>query len=390
MTTGKKTVLLTGATGFLGSHLMVTLLQKGYLLRVLGRSGKVRPLPERVSNLLHWFGAGQYADQVNAFEVDFEKTELGLGRKDYARLCAGEPMVIHCAADTGFAEQNRQRVMAANVNALAGILELLKKSRASFFHHFSTVFAAGAVAGSVPESAVQADRFHNVYEESKAIAESLVSGVCREFSIPYTIIRPAIVYGDSRSGRSLKFNALYSPVKSMQLIKDIYLHDLQQNGGARSAPYGIFIAADGCLHLPIRIFLPRAGSINLIPVDYFAAAALAIIENPAAGKIYHISSAAPSSMETLAGYTERFLALKGLRVVYQSRDKNPMFNPAEELFDHFLRPYYPYLSDQRSFEKTNTDRTTGAITAPELSYEIFARCMNYARSVEWGKSFRDF
>jgi nucleoside-diphosphate-sugar epimerase len=390
MTASKKTVLLTGATGFLGSHLMLKLLQQGYPLRVLGRPGKARSLPERVSNLLQWFSAGPCAGQVEAFEVDFEKTELGLGRKDYARLCAGEPIVIHCAADTGFAERNRQRVMAANVNALGGILELVKKSRASFFHHFSTVFAAGAVAGAVPESAVQADRFHNVYEESKAIAESRVSGVCREFSIPYTVIRPAIVYGDSRSGRSLKFNALYSPVKSMQLIKDIYLHDVQQNGGAKSAPYGIFIGADGRLRLPIRIFLPQPGFINLIPVDYFATAALAIIENPQAGKIYHISSATPSSMEVLAGYTERFLSLKGLQVVYQSRDKNPMFNPAEELFDHFLRPYYPYLSDQRGFEKTNTDLATGGITPPELSYEIFARCMDYARSVEWGKAFSDF
>lgn len=390
MTSSKKTVLLTGATGFLGSHLMLKLLQKGYPLRVLGRPGKVRSLPERVINLLHWFSAGPCADQVDAFEVDFEKKELGLSRRNYTRLCADEPIVIHCAADTGFAERNRPRVMAANVNALGGILELVKKSRASFFHYFSTVFAAGAVAGSIPESEVRADRFHNVYEESKAIAESRVSGVCREFSIPYTVIRPAIVYGDSRSGRSLKFNALYSPVKSMQLIKDIYMHDVQQNGGAKSAPYGIFIDADGCLHLPIRIFLHQPGFINLIPVDYFSTAALAIIENPAAGKIYHISSATPSSMETLAGYTEQFLSLKGLQVVYQSPGGNPMFNPAEELFDHFLKPYYPYLSDQRGFERTNTDLATGGITPPELSYEIFSRCMNYARSVEWGKSFRDF
>lgn len=390
MTTSKRTVLLTGATGFLGSHLMLKLLQKGYALKVLGRPGKERSLQERVLNLLNWLDAGHFAHRVDAFEADFEQTELGLGRADYARLCAGEPIVIHCAADTGFAERNRQRVMAANVHALGGILELVKKSRASFFHYFSTAYAVGDVTGAVPESAVRAERFHNVYEESKAIAESQVSGFCRKFSIPYTVIRPAIVYGDSLSGRSLKFNALYSPVKSMQLIKDIYQHDVLKNGGAKSAPYGIFIDADGYLHLPLRIFLPRPGFINLIPVDYFATAALAIIGNPAAGKIYHISSATPSSMETLAGYAERFLGLKGLQVVYRGPAGNPVFNPAEELFDHFLRPYYPYLSDKRCFEKTNTDQATGGISPPELSYDIFARCMNYARSVEWGKSFKDF
>ena len=296
MIADKKTVLLTGATGFLGSHLMLTLLQNGYQLRVLGRPGPKRSLRDRLLNLLNWFAAGDFADHVTAFETDFEKAELGLSRHDVARLCAGEPMVIHCAADTSFAERNRQRVMALNVHALEGILQLVKKSRASCFHYFSTVYASGAVAGVVPELPVHTDHFHNVYEESKAIAELSVSRFCADFSIPYTIIRPAIVYGDSVSGRSLKFNALYSPLKSMQLIKDIYLHDVQKNGGCKSAKYGIFIDADDYLHLPLRIFLPSKGLINLIPVDYFTAAAMAIFGNPSTGKIYHISSSHPRQL----------------------------------------------------------------------------------------------
>ena len=385
-----KTVLLTGATGFLGSHLMIMLLQNGYHLQVLGRPGKEQPLRTRLRNLLNWFAASHLADHVTAFETNFEKADLGLSRQDYAQLCAAAPIFIHCAADTSFAERNRQRVMALNVHVLEGILQLVKKSRASCFHYFSTAYAVGDVAGAIPELPVNTDRFHNVYEESKALAESRVSRYCEDFSIPYTIIRPAIVYGDSVSGRSLKFNALYSPVKSMRLIRDIYLHDLQKNGGSKSAKYGIFIDVDGYLHLPIRIFLPHEGFINLIPVDYFTAAAVAIIENPSAGRIYHISSSTPSNMETLADYTEEFLRIKGLEVIYQSPDRDTMFNPPEELLDHFINPFYPYLSDKRCFEKKNTDEVTGGLIPAELSYDIFARCMDYAHSVEWGKAFRDF
>jgi nucleoside-diphosphate-sugar epimerase len=390
MASGEKTAILTGATGFLGSHLMVMLLKKGYRLQVLGRPGKERPLKKRLLNLLEWFAAGHFADRITAVEADLAKTDLGLSRADQARLRSGAPMVIHCAADTSFAEQNRQRVMAQNVHALAGILQLAEKSGAACFHYFSTVYAAGAVTGPVPELPVSADRFHNVYEESKAMAESRVSRFCRDRAMPYTIIRPAIVYGDSLSGRSLKFNALYSPVKSMQLIRDIFLHDLQKNGGAKSAQYGIFSAADGCLHLPIRIFIPQQGAINLIPVDHFTAAALAIMENPTPGRIYHISSDTPTHMGILADYSERFLLLKGLQVVYHLPDPGTAFNPPEELFNHFLRPYYPYLSDRRCFERKNTDEVTGGLTPPGFTYDIFARCMAYARSVEWGKAFRDF
>lgn len=390
MPAAKKTVLLTGATGFLGSHLMINLLQKGYHLKLLGRPGKERSFKERLRNLLNWFAAGKFADQVTAIEADLGKTDLGLGRQDYAHLCAAGPIIVHCAADTSFAESNRQRVMALNVHDLENILGLVKASRASCFHYFSTAYAAGDIAGTVAELPVSTKRFHNVYEESKALAEGKVSSCCESISVPYTIIRPTIVYGDSVSGRSLKFNALYSPLKSMQMIKDIYLNDLQNNGGLKSAKIGIFVDGDGYLHLPIRIFLPREGLINLIPVDYFSAAAMAIIENPAPGKIYHINSSTPLSMETLAHYAGQFLRIRGLEVVRHEPDGHTAFNPPEELFNHFIKPFYPYLSDKRCFASKNTDKATGGLIAPELSYDRFARCMDYARSVEWGKAFRDF
>jgi hypothetical protein len=61
-------------------------------------------------------------------------------------------------------------------------------------------------------------------------------------------------------------------------------------------------------------------------------------------------------------------------------------NPAEELFDHFIKPYVPYISDNRVFIRKNTDRITHGTLPPDLSYEIFERCMDYAVSVDWGKN----
>ena len=52
----KPVIALTGATGFLGSHLMATLLSKGYNIIVFGRSAKNESLEERISRLLKWFG----------------------------------------------------------------------------------------------------------------------------------------------------------------------------------------------------------------------------------------------------------------------------------------------------------------------------------------------
>ncbi len=53
-------------------------------------------------------------------------------------------------------------------------------------------------------------------------------------------------------------------------------------------------------------------------------------------------------------------------------------NPAEELFDRFIEPYRPYLSDNRIFDRANTDLVTDNLNPPEFTYEIFKNCMEYA------------
>ena len=141
------------------------------------------------------------------------------------------------------------------------------------------------------------------------------------------------------------------------------------------------------LHLPIRIFIPNEGKINLVPVDYFTETILSIIENPVTETFYHITGNNPESMVRLASYTERFLNITGIEVAIGSGTSDPdeTRNPPEELFDHFIKAYRPYISDQRSFRRENTDRATCGTLPTDLSYEVFQRCMSFAVSVDWGK-----
>ncbi|MGA3287987.1 MAG: SDR family oxidoreductase [Bacteroidota bacterium] len=149
------------------------------------------------------------------------------------------------------------------------MLNFALKSKTRCFQFISSAYAAGSDRIECPKAAVNATHFINVYEESKAHAENTISRRCREGDLPYTIVRPSIVYGYSVTGRSLKFNALYYPVRSLQLIRDIYLEDIKNNNGIKSAVCGIYINDEGKLHLPIGIFIPNEDKINLIPVDYF-------------------------------------------------------------------------------------------------------------------------
>jgi len=377
--------LLTGATGFLGSHILAGLLKQGERVVVVGRPAGRESLAARIRRLLRWFAIEHLEEQLESHEADFLKPGLGLGADEYERLRRLGLPIIHCASDTRFAERDRGTVLAANVGSLAEILDFARRSRARRFYFLSSAYAAGIDNSECPEAPVRSLHFNNVYEESKALAESRVLAACAQEGIPCTIVRPAIVYGDARTGRSLKFNALYHPVRSLLQLRDIYIGDIRKNNGKKSAEWGIHLDAAGVLHMPLRIVIPNEGKINLIPVDYFTAAFLAILERPGGETFFHITSRRPAGMAQLAAFSGRFLGLAGIEVVVGAARADEMKNPPEELFDLFIRAYRPYIADQRVFARENTDRATGGSLPPDFSYEIFQKCMAFAVAADWGK-----
>ena len=379
-------IALTGTTGFLGSHLMATLLSKGYNIIVFGRSAKNESLKERISRLLYWFGFDSCLDQVTCVDTDLSQDNLGIPTGEYSRLCSVVDSVIHCASDTSFSESKREKVMAANINNLKGILEFSKNAHVNFFHYISTAYVAGTGVTYCKETLSSVKTFTNVYEESKAEAEKIISRFCEKNSICLSIIRPSIVYGDSQSGRSLKFNALYFPVRSAQTIRDIYLNDILNNGGLKAAKNGIFIDKEDYLFLPLKIYLPHEGNINIIPVDYFVNTTIKIIENCSSNGIYHLTNPFHTSMKIIAKYYEQLMKVNGVEIIYGPMPDDLIRNPAEELFDRFIEPYRPYLSDNRVFDRTNTILATENLNPPEFTYDIFKICMEYAIKVNWGTS----
>jgi hypothetical protein len=179
---------------------------------------------------------------------------------------------------------------------------------------------------------------------------------------------------------------LYFPIRSAQSIRDIYLNDLNNNGGIKAAKNGIYIDKDGYLFLPLKIYLPREGDLNIIPVDYFVNATVKIIENCSGSGIYHLTNNSPTTMKIVAEYYQHLMKVRGVEIIYGNPRDNIERNPAEELFDRFIEPYRPYLSDNRVFDRTNANKATDGLNPPSFTYEIFKTCMEYAIEVNWGAS----
>ncbi len=380
-------ILVTGGTGFLGGHIAVALLRAGYRVTVLARSSKKLPARARVAGLADWFGLDEEArrslDVAEGDILDPGWAETALGGIE-GRGPVDE--IVHCASNTAFAERKRAEIEAANVGGLGNVLDFAVRAGCVFFHHVSTAFVAGKRTGLCREEWVESGEFTNIYEETKAAGEILARGVCRREGIRLNVYRPSIVYGDSRTGRTLRFNALYFPVKAAVLLRDIYLADIRERGGRKAAGLGVRMTENGDLAMPIRIEVGREGGINLVPIDHCVDAFMAILEDGLEGGIYHIVNPRPTRIEDLVLYAKRLFRLDGIETcgpeAFGIRPKNAL----ETLYDSYLDAYRPYMQDLRTFEIRNAAPALGkrGLVCPGFDYDIFARCMNFAVETGWG------
>jgi len=381
------TVLLTGGTGFIGSHIAVELLRRGYRVILLARPNKQQSVEDRVDGLFRWLGLdlGQ-ATQLKVIEAYLDRPDFGLEKSLYDSVADQTDEIIHCASNTSFSERKRREVETDNISNLRHLLDFAAKSECSAFHHMSTAYAAGKKQGSCREDHVETGTFTNVYEETKYLGEQMISEVCRNQGIRLTIYRPSIVYGDSKTGRTLRFNALYYPIRTVLFFKNLFEKDIQEKGGKRAKQMGVKMDGHGSIYLPIRIEAEEKGGINIVPVDYLVAAFLEIMDAHRDGGLFHIVNHKLITIRELVEYTKRFFNVEGIEVVLPGAlDASPR-NSLEILFDNYVEAYRPYMMDTRIFENGKTREVLAQknIQCPDFDFDLFTRCMSYAVESEWG------
>ncbi len=380
--------LVTGATGFLGSHILAELLRQGHEVVALCRPKGNLSGSDRMDRLLDWFGleAGRRT-RLAVLEGFLDQPDLGLAEEGFRRLQSGIHEIIHCAAETRFSSRRRSESELVNLTGLAHVLGLAESGECDFFHHLSTAYAAGKRSGVCFEDLTDTADFYNVYEETKHHGERLAVQRCKKAGIRLNIYRPAIVYGDAETGRSIRFNALYYPIKVAHFLRNLYAEDLS-NGGGKAAAMGVKAGPNGRIHLPIRIEdADRDGGLHLLPVNYFTRVFIHLMMNELKGDIFHISGASPIPLVRVITYSRRFLNISGLEAASPEEFSSTPRNGLEILFQSYTEAYRPYMQDTRRFSTRKTAALLKGtdIRCPAFDYSIFERCMEYAVSVDWGK-----
>jgi hypothetical protein len=201
-----------------------------------------------------------------------------------------------------------------------------------------------------------------------------------------SLYRPSIVYGHSETGRSLLFNALYYPVRIALFLKNLYETDIRERGGRKAVEMGVRLDGDDWTIMPIRVMVRDGAGINAIPVDFFVRAFGAIREEEGDGGAFHIVNSRLTSIEEVIEYTQALFHIRGITACPAQAMEGKPRKALEAVFETYLEAYGPYMRDRRIFgtKRAGPVLDRKGIHCPELTYEIFKRCLDYAVRCGWG------
>jgi NAD(P)-dependent dehydrogenase (short-subunit alcohol dehydrogenase family) len=248
---------VTGATGFIGRHLVAELLKREGTIYVLVREGS----RGKVDSLVQRLGAAE--GRIVPVTGDLSKPALGVEgfteRVDHFFHLAA---VYDMTADEDAMER-------ANIDGTRHVVEFANSIDVGRFHHTSSIAVAGGYKGVFQEDMFDEDQpLPHAYHRTKYESERLV----REGVQARTLVfRPGIVVGHSETGEMDKVDGPYYFFKLLQKLR-------------HALPEWAPLAG------------PQGGETNLVPVDFVAKAMDHIAHLPEAelpGDTFHLVNPEP-------------------------------------------------------------------------------------------------
>jgi thioester reductase-like protein len=329
-------------TGFPSNELARRLLPR---LLETNRDQRVSLLvPERfVDHASEWLSAlpnGQ-RERTTVIVGDVASIDLGLSGREYLELAARVHTIHHCAAVTysGAPYEMAERV---NVGGTFEIIEFARQAKdLSRLVHWSALSATGAKSGVVREDVLVPPR-SNPLANTRHRAEKLIAKAREE--LPITVLRPAMLVGDSRTGRLARIE-------------------------------GAHLLISALLNAPrdLPILRPTQGDalLQVVPIDYAVDAGLAIAQSDESpGHTYHIIDRNALSLEDAMASIAELLGKPPPRGALPSALTQVVLRiPGVDRLAHAQRALLDELGHDESYEDRNAQAvlSRAGLSCPPLS-----------------------
>ncbi|MGW0413330.1 thioester reductase domain-containing protein [Streptomyces collinus] len=281
-------VLLTGATGFLGGHMLLDLLRHSdahvyCLVRAADQEAATERLGAQLrSYRLPW--SSEVRRRITVLPGDIRRPRLGLTEEQWLTLAHELDSVVGVAAAVDFL-RGYQSLRSSNVLGTLTLAELAAAGRPKPLHHISSVAVfneVGITSMGEDDPLAHVDRLVSGYDQSKWAAEVALRRA-RDHGLVVTALRPGGIGGHTKTGA-------YNP------------QDL--SSGLISA-FGRFRT------------VPAFRYLNAAPVDWVSRVAVATVCEPDAwGFDYHLTGV-PNTLDDVV----RDMALGGMHVRVQDWDE---------------------------------------------------------------------
>ena len=257
-------IILTGATGVLGSHIMYELLEHfiknaitGKLYLITRNKGKISAT-ERVNELLSSsytpiFLKEQGLEKLHHY-IEIIDSDLAQIQDAYSEKIKGA-YFIHSAGYVNLStdEEQREKIFEENTNITKAIFKTFSPFIKKFIY-ISTAFSSGERKGLIDND------FHNLsfkpthrnaYENAKFDSENFVVEQCVSQGLPYQILRPSVI-GGKMIGKESNF---FIPKFMVFYLLAKFFH---------------FTANRNSTQENVRFMVNDTTGLNIIPVDYVA------------------------------------------------------------------------------------------------------------------------
>ncbi len=197
-------ILVTGATGLVGSHLIVKLLQENEEVKAIFRDKK--SLTE-VQNVFQFYNCKSLFEKINWIKADVTNIpSLEEAFKDVTK-------VYHCAAFISFDPKDEEKLLKTNIEGTANIVNCCIDFNIEKLCYVSSIAALGDPTDKekiiTEETEYNPEKLHSEYAISKHAAEMEVWRGFQE-GLKIVIVNPGVIFGHgfSKNGSNQIINSV--------------------------------------------------------------------------------------------------------------------------------------------------------------------------------------